>query len=41
MCAETDQNPSDLIRSFCKRECDEWDRIKAEIAINKIEEAIK
>jgi len=41
MCAETDQNPSELIRNFCKHECDEWDKVKAEIAINKIEEAVK
>lgn len=28
MCAETEQNPSELIRTFCKRECDEWDKVK-------------
>ena len=31
MCAETDQNPSELIRNFCNRECDEWDKVKAEV----------
>ena len=41
MCAETDQNPSELIRNFCRHECDEWDKVKAEIAVNKIEEAVK
>ena len=41
MCAETDQNPSELIRNFCNRETAEWAKVKAEIALNKIEEAVK